>query len=168
MKVIPRTKGNPWAWQLTPFAGVSASGSKDFAAGGLLANGGLNSMLAHDFGRCTLSMGNHFSTYEGVPLTISSFKFDPGVSQQILKNGLKLDIPVGRRWIFDVYGVHTKFINTAAVDQYFTVGGELGYRMLGKADAANKKNGYMKLGVYADVGSNFTSAHAQVGTGWKF
>ena len=168
VKVIPRAKDSPWYWQLTPFGGANATASKDLAAGGLLANGGINSLLAYDFGAFTLSMGNHFSLYEGVPITVSGYKFDPGVSQQILKNGLKLDVPIGKRWIFDVYAVHTKFLTAAALDQYFTVGGEVGYRFLGKAGAAKKSGGYMKLGLYADVGDNYTSAHAQIGTGWKF
>jgi hypothetical protein len=54
------------------------------------------------------------------------------------------------------------------LDQYVTVGGEIGYRLLGKADAPNKKGGYIKFGLYADVGDNYTSAHAQFGSGWKF
>lgn len=168
IKVIPRAKDSPWYWQLTPFGGANATGSKDMAAGGLLADGGMNSLLAYDFGKFTLSMGNHFSLHEGIPITVAGYKFDPGVSQQILKNGLKLDVPLGNRWIVDVYAVHTKFLTAAAVDQYVTVGGEIGYRLLGKADAPNKKGGYLKLGLYADVGENYTSAHAQFGSGWKF
>jgi hypothetical protein len=168
VKVIPRAKDSPWYWQLTPFGGANATGSKDLAAGGLLANGGLNSLLAYDFGAFAVSMGNHFSIHEGVPIGLGGYTFDSGVSQQILKNGFKLDVPVGQRWIFDVYAVHTKFLTAAAVDQYITMGGEVGYRMLGKAGAAKKGGGYMKLGLYADVGDNYTSAHAQFGSGWKF
>jgi len=168
VKVIPRAKDSPWYWQLTPFGGANATGSRDLAAGGLLANGGVNSLLAYDFGAFAVSMGNHFSLYEGIPITVSGYKFDPGVSQQILKNGLKLDVPIGKRWIFDVYAVHTKFLTAAALDQYITVGGEIGYRFLGKPNAEKKGGGYMKLGLYADVGDNYTSAHAQIGTGWKF
>ncbi|NBV24421.1 MAG: hypothetical protein EBS05_21190 [Proteobacteria bacterium] len=126
VKVIPRTKESPWYWQLTPFGGANATASRDLAAGGLIADGGLNSLLAYDFGSFTLSMGNHFSLHEGVPITVSSYRFDPGVSQQILKNGLKLDVPLGKRWIVDVYAVHTKFLTAAAVDQYATIGGEIG------------------------------------------
>lgn len=168
VKVIPRAKDSPWYWQLSPFGGANATGSKDLAAGGLLANGGLNSLLAYDFGAFAVSMGNHFSIHEGVPIGLGGYTFDSGVSQQILKNGFKLDVPVGQRWIFDVYAVHTKFLTAAAVDQYITMGGEIGYRMLGKAGAAKKGGGYMKLGLYADVGDNYTSAHAQFGSGWKF
>lgn len=168
VKMILKSKDSPWFWQFTPFGGANASASKDMLAGGLIANGGLNSVLAYDFGSFTLSMGNHFSLHEGIPLTYESYKFDPGVSQQILKNGLKLDVPIGQRWIFDVYAVHTKFMTSAALDQYFTLGGELGYRLGAKPTATKKGGGYLKLGLYADVGENFTSAHAQVGTGWKF
>ncbi len=168
VKVIPHTKESPWYWQLTPFGGANISASKDMLAGGMVANGGLNSVLAYDFGKFTLSMGNHFSLHEGVPLTLDSYKFDPGVSQQILKNGLKLDVPVGQRWIVDAYVIHTKFLATAALDQYVTIGGELGYRFGAKPGGAKKSSGYMKLGVYADVGENYTSAHVQVGSSWKF
>jgi hypothetical protein len=168
IKAIPRSKDSPWMWQVTPFGGGNLSGSADFAAGGLLANGGLVSLIAHDFGRMTLSMGNHVGIYEGIPVTFDEYKFDPGVSQQIAKNGLKLDVPFARRWVFDVYGIHTKFIQDAALDQYFTVGAEIGYKAAPKPGSAKKKTGYMKLGIYTDVGKDYTSTHAQFGTGWKF
>ncbi|MBI5801848.1 MAG: hypothetical protein HZA92_14140 [Verrucomicrobia bacterium] len=168
VKVVRKTKDSPWFWQLTPFAGGNISASKDLLAGGFLANGGLNSVVAHNFGPVTLSLGNHLSIHEGIPLTISSYKFDPGVSQQILKNGLKLDVPIGQRWIFDVYAIHTKFLSAAALDQYVTLGGEIGYRFGSKPNAAKKSGGYMKLGLYADAGEDFTSAHAQIGSSWKF
>jgi hypothetical protein len=166
IKTILRTKENPWSWQLSPYGGANASASKDFLAGGLIANGGINSLLAYDFGKVTLSMGNHFSAHESVPMTIDGYTFDPGVSQYIIKNGLKLDIPFKRRWVVDFYAVHTKFLEDAALDQYYTVGGELGYRRLPKP--GKKKSGYIKFGVYADFGKDYTSAHAQFGTGWKF
>lgn len=168
VKVIPRAKESPWFWQLTPAVGVNASASKDMLAGGMVVSGGLNSLLAYDFGKFTLSMGNHLSVYEGMPLTLDSYKFDPGVSQQILKNGFKLDVPIGQRWIVDGYVIHTKFLSAAGLDQYVTLGGEIGYRFGAKPGGAKKSSGYMKLGLYADVGENYTSAHMQVGSSWKF
>ena len=167
-KVVLKTKDNPWLWQVSPYGGANASASKDFLAGGLIANGGINSLLAYDFGKVTLSMGNHFSLHESVPMTIDGYTFDPGVSQYIIKNGLKLDIPLGRRWVVDFYAVHTKFLEAAALDQYYTIGGELGYRTASKPGAAKKKSGYVKFGIYSDIGKDYTSAHAQFGTGWKF
>ncbi len=168
IKAIPRTKNSPWYWQITPFGGANVTGSADFAAGGMLANGGLVSLIAHDFGRMTLSMGNQLSIHEGIPITVDDYKFDPGVSQQIIKNGVKLDVPFARRWVFDVYGIHTKFVEDAAVDQYFTVGAGIGYKRIPKPGSAKKGSGYIKLGFYADIGNDYTSAHAHFGTGWKF
>ena len=55
-----------------------------------------------------------------------------------------------------------------AQERCVKLGGEVGYRLLGKADAPNKKGGYLKLGLYADVGEDYTSAHLQFGSGWKF
>lgn len=167
-KVVLKTKESPLSWQVTPYGGANMSASKDFLAGGLIANGGVNSLLAYDFGKMTLSMGNHFSLHESVPMTFDSYTFDPGVSQYILKNGLKLDIPIHRHWVMDFYAVHTKFLEKAALDQYYTVGAEVGYRRIGTSESGKKKNGYIKFGIYSDIGAHYTSAHAQFGTGWKF
>jgi hypothetical protein len=167
IKIIPHTKDSPWYWQLTPSGGANASGSKEFVAGGLLVNGGLTSLLSYDVNpHLSVSMGNHFSYHEGLEYTIDDYTFDPGVSQEIVKNGLKVSVPFGRRWIVEVYGIHSAFLESAAVDHYFTVGGELGYRFLGKG--SKKRSGYVKIGAYSDMGDNFSSAHAQFGTGWKF
>ena len=168
IKVIPHAKDNPWYWQVTPSGGAVASGSEDLLAGGLLAQAAFTSLLAYDFKHFTLSMGNHLSWFEGIPLEYGDIKFDPGISQQVIKNGVKASIPFGRRWVAELYGIHTKFLETAAVDQYFTVGGELGYRFLGKPNAGKKKNGYVKIGLYSHLSDKFTSANAQFGTGWKF
>ena len=168
IKVIEARPDNPWSWQVSPFGGADVSGSRELVVGGLIANGGAGSVLTYDFGAVALSLGNQFSLYESVEVEFNGVKVDPGVSQKIVKNGLKLDIPFKRRWVFDVYGIHTKYLEAAGVDQYFTFGAEVGYRMLGKPDAPKKKNGYVKLGFYTDVGNGYSSQHIQFGTGWKF
>jgi hypothetical protein len=125
-------------------------------------------MLSRDFGSFTLSMGNQFSLHEGVPITLAGYTFDAGVSQQIAKSGFRLDVPFGRRWMFGTYAMHSHFLSPAAVDQYFTVGGEIGFRTSIKANAPSKPGGYLKLGVYAGVGHNYTSANVRFGSAWKF
>jgi hypothetical protein len=161
-KIILRSEDNPWAWQLTPSAGLLTSISEDLLAGGMVSQFALSSMLSYDFDNFTLTMGNHFGWYEGVPVTIDDIEYDSHVSQQITKNGLKASIPFKDHWVFEIYGVHTAFLQAAAVDQYFTVGGELGWK------PNPKKKRYWKLGIYSDIGDNYTSAHAQFGTAWKF
>jgi hypothetical protein len=162
IKVLVRADNQKWAWNLTPSGGVLASASKDMLAGGALSQVGLSSMLSRDFENFTLSMGNFFGWFEGIPLTINGVEYDPNVSQQIFKNGLKASIPFKERWVFEIYAIHTKFIDTAAVDQYFTLGGELAWK------PNPKKKRYWKIGVYSDISGEFTSAHAQFGTVWKF
>lgn len=168
IKVIMKQKGNPWFWQVTPFGGGNVTGSKEIVTGGLIVNGGIGSVVSYDFGRFELSMGNQFSQYESVALDFDGVKVDPGVAQKIVKNGLKVGVPFAKRWVVEAYAVHTKFLEAAGVDQYITTGGEIGYRFLGKPDAAKKKNGYMKLGLYTDIGNGYFSPHIQFGSGWKF
>ena len=168
IKLILKKKDNPWFWQVTPFGGANAVGSKEIVTGGLIINGGIGSVVAYDFGNFELSMGNQFGQYESIALEFNGVKVDPGVAQKIVKNGLKVGIPFAKRWVFEAYAVHTKFLEAAGVNQYLTTGGEIGYRFLGKPDAAKKKNGYMKLGLYTDIGSGYFSPHIQFGSGWKF
>ncbi len=168
VKIILKKRGNPWFWQVTPFGGGNAVGSKEIVTGGLIVNGGIGSVVSYDFGNFELSMGNQFGQYESIALNFDGVKVDPGVAQKIVKNGLKVGIPFAKRWVFEAYAVHTKFLEAAGVDQYLTTGAEIGYRFLGKPDAAKKKNGYMKLGLYTDIGSGYFSPHIQFGSGWKF
>ena len=168
IKIILKKRDNPWFWQVTPFGGGNAVGSKEIVTGGLIINGGIGSVVAYDFGNFELSMGNQFGQYESVALEFDGVKVDPGVAQKIVKNGLKVGIPFAKRWVFEAYAVHTKFLEAAGVDQYITTGGEIGYRFLGKPDAVKKKNGYMKLGLYTDIGNGYFSPHIQFGSGWKF
>lgn len=168
IKIILKKKDHPWFWQVTPFGGGNALGSKEIVTGGLIINGGIGSVVSYDFGKFELSMGNQFGQYESIALNFDGVKVDPGVAQKIVKNGLKVGIPFAKRWVFDAYVVHTKFLEAAGVDQFLTTGGEIGYRFLGKPDAAKKKNGYMKLGLYTDIGNGYFSPHLQFGSGWKF
>ena len=58
--------------------------------------------------------------------------------------------------------LHTRFLNDAAVVDYFTVGGEVGFKVL-----ANSPN-YLKLGVYSNIGSGHESGSVRYGSGWRF
>jgi hypothetical protein len=166
IRAVVRTKENPLHWQITPSTGANVAGSEELASGGLLLHGGLTSLLSYDFKHFSVSMGNHFSYHEGMELDLYGYSFDPGVQQEILKNGVRVSIPFAKRWVFDVYGIHTKFLESAAIDSYFTVGGEFGFRFSGRG--AKKKSGYTKMGLYADMAENYTSAHLQFGSSWKF
>ena len=109
-------------------------------------------------------MGNQISIFEGMEVA----GFDSGISQQILKNGLQLSIPIAQRWLFEARGVYSRFLDDAAIDDYFTVGGDFVYRFLGGADAEATRRGYVLLGAYAELADDYTAPHVRVGTGWRY
>jgi hypothetical protein len=168
IKIMSASKSSAWSWQITPFAGVTGSASEEMAAGGLLSIAGAASVIAHDFRRVTVSMGNMVSFHSGIPLSVGDYHFDPGVRQTILKNGGKVDLPLGRRWILDGSLIHTNFTNHAALSHYDTVGGEIVYRTLGKSTAERNNSRYLRVGVSSDLGNNYRSTQLQFGSAWKF
>lgn len=156
-----RTKDQPWLWQVTPHAGVMVSGSFDLIAGGLLASGGGTSYLSYRWHEWEFSMGNHISFHEGMALDIEDYRFDPDVSQQIVKNGLKVGRSLGKNWYVEAYVVDTEFLQDAFVQRYLTVGAGVGYR-------GSQRRGYLMVGGYGTFGEEFSAAQLQFGTGWKF
>lgn len=167
VKIIKAGKDQPWTWILTPSAGAQTFGSEELLAAGLIANGGISSMLSYDFAHFTLAMGNQYGRYEGVPVTVGNITVDPGVRQEILRNGLQVSIPIGRRWVADLYGIYTTFLEAAYMHHYYTVGGDIGFRF-GKLKKSAAKRGYTKIGIYADLADKYTVPHLQFGTDWKF
>ncbi len=159
--VVKRTKTQPWLWQVTPQAGAVVAGSADLVDGGVLASAGVTSYVAYRPNQWEFSMGNHISFHEGMKVSVDDYTFDPKVSQQIVKNGLKIGRSLGKRWYIEAYALDTEFLQDAYTQRYTTLGLGVGYR------AADRK-GYIMLGTYADIGSHYQSAHLQFGTGWKF
>lgn len=161
-KGTPSTPAQPWTWQLTPTVGAIATGSQDFATGGVIGQLAATNMLSYNFTRFTLAMGNHVSWLEGIPVSVEGYKVSGGVSQVLLKNGLQASVPLGERWLFTAYGLYTRFLDDAAVVDYFTVGAEIGFKFLANSPS------YLKLGFYSDIGSNYESGSIRFGSGWRF
>lgn len=162
--LIKEGADSPLNWIVAPVGHVNAVGSEDMANGGLIGGGSLASVVSYRLpNNMTLSMGNQISAFEGVEVS----GFTPGVSNQLLKNGLTLSIPIAERWVFETRGLYTSFLQDAAVDGYWTVGGDLVYRFLGDFEQKSKR-AYAMLGVYGDIAKNYSSPHVRLGTGWKF
>jgi len=168
VKIFKQDADHRWLWQVTPSGGALVAGSADYLAGGLLYAGTLTSLLGYDFGPFAVAMGNQIGFCDTINLKAGDYEFDSGVEQRILKNGLQVSVPFGGRWVAQVRGTYTRFLEDAAVPDYFTVGGDVAYRFLGKADAEEAKRGYAFVGVYADLADNYTSPHVRLGTAWKF
>lgn len=161
MLLKKRTKDQPLLWQVTPHAGALVAGSLDMLAGGVLMSGGATSYLSYRWNRWEFSMGNHVSFHEGLSVTVDDYQFDPDVSQQILKNGVKVGRSLGQRWYAEGYVIDTEFLQDAFISRYLTVGAGIGYR------GPNRK-GYVMVGLYGNFGDDYSSGNLQFGTGWKF
>lgn len=161
MLLKKRGKDQPWLWQVTPHGGALVSGSLDLLAGGVLMSGGVTSYLSYRWHEWEFSMGNHVSLHEGLAVTVDDYEFDPDVSQQILKNGLKVGRSLGKRWYAEGYLIDTEFLQDAFISRYLTAGVGVGYR-------GPERKGYVMVGLYGNFGDEYTSGSFQFGTGWKF
>jgi hypothetical protein len=117
----------------------------------------------------TLTMGNYIGIFEGVDVSLGNYSLDSNIDQQILKNGLRVSLPFAHNWLVEAYGICTNFLQSAAVSTYFTVGAELGYHFIYRRGEDAVDLGYLKLGLYVDIGNkSYQSGHIQIGSGWKF
>ena len=160
------TEESPLSWTLTPSIGIGGAGSADYAAGSMIYMGGLTSMLGYDFNSFKLTMGNNVNILKSRSINVSGYEVGGEVDQQILKNGLKLSIPFNGKWVAEVYGIHTAFLQSAAVDNYVTVGAQAGMRWYG--DAVTGGAGLLLLGVGGDFGNDYKSFKVRLGSGFRF
>ncbi len=166
VKVIIPTANQPWSWILTPTAAVATSGSKEIIGGGALTN-----VFSYQWHGITATYGNYISFFEGDVLTSNDPKFPSGVSQQIMKNGLRLDIPFAKSWILEAYGIYTQFFQPAAISSYWTIGAEIGHHFTWDIEGRHLDLGYLSLGLYTEIGNQYSqyhSGHAQIGSAWRF
>jgi fibronectin-binding autotransporter adhesin len=166
VKVIIPTADQPWSWIVTPTAALATSGSKEIIGGGALTN-----VFSYQWHGITATYGNYISFFEGDLLTSDDPKFPSGVSQQIMKNGLRLDVPVAKSWIVEAYGIYTQFFQPAAISSYWTIGVEVGHHFTWDIEGRRLDLGYLSLGLYSEIGNQYNqyhSGHAQIGSAWRF
>jgi hypothetical protein len=157
IRPIVRYEGSSLGWQITPFAGLTGIGTYDGATGGLLNQFGVTSRLEFQLPRgILLIVANQYSHFNSLKLKIEDVQIDPQVEQDVLKNGLMVDIPVwtGKPLYVNGFAVDTRFLQDAAVDNYQTLGAGLSLR----GDRMSL-NGY----VSRDFASDYSSWNAGVG-----
>ncbi len=147
IRVIAPTDDSPLGLTVTPFGTLAGAGSVDLVAGGLIGGGGVLGTVSLDFVNVRLSFSSQLSFHEGITMQYEEFSFDPGVSQQIWKNGLKGTANIGEN--FYVYGTvtYSQFLQNAAVDTWWSPGGGIGFR---QPDGSSITVGYS-----ADIGDGF-------------
>jgi autotransporter-associated beta strand protein len=163
VKVIVPSLDQPFSWIVTPTAAVATSGGREIIGGGALTN-----VFSYQWHGITATYGNYLSFFEGDVLTDNDPKFPSGVSQQIMKNGLRLDVPFAKSWIVEAYGIYTQFFQSALISNYFTIGAELGHHFTWDVQGQHLDLGYLSLGLYSEFGNHYSSGHAQIGSAWRF
>jgi len=154
IRIILPSFDNPLGLTITPFGTLAGSGSVDLVAGGLIGGGGLLGTVSLDYQQIRVSFSSQLSIHEGITLRYEGFKFDPGVSQQIWKNGVKVTGNIGEN--FYVYGTatFTQFLQDATLDGYWSPGVGFGYRT---PSGLNVSVGYS-----ADTGDGYNADHARL------
>jgi hypothetical protein len=162
-KVIIPSADQPWSWDVTPTAAIATSGGKEIIGGGALTN-----VIAYRWRGITATYGNYISFFKGNVLDSNDTKFSPAVDQQIMKNGLRLDIPFAKSWLVEGYGIYTQFFQSAAIGSYWTIGGEVGHHFTWKVENQILDLGYLSVGLYTEFGNRYSSGHFRLGSAWKF
>jgi hypothetical protein len=164
IRPVLATPSQPWTWQITPSFSVAGSASEDAAAGGIIYGGALTSLLRWQItSRFSLEMSNQIGFYSGRKLTFSSFEIDPGVSQQILKNGLEAQFNLGQQgWYLYGGASYTNFLQDASVSNYITPSAGIGWHK------PTNRGTSVELGFIGDFGDNFTAYGARVEANFAF
>jgi len=163
LRVVVGNDKQPFSWGVTPSAALASTGSKEITGAGALSN-----VLSYRWHNITFTYGNYISFFEGATLVSNDPQFPKGTSQQILKNGLKTSIPVGKDWLFEAYGIYTNFLESAPVSSYYTIGAELGRHITYNSAGRTLDLGYYSVGFYTEQGNHYSSSHIQFGTAWRF
>ena len=163
-RLILASENHPWIWDCKPTLYFASSGGKEIIGGAALTN-----VLCYRWRDTFFTYANYIGAFEGETLVDNDIQFQRGVSQQIMKNGLRVSIPLAKgKWLFESYGVYTQFFETAAVSSYFTVGAEIGRHFVWNVEGRPMDLGYFSLGFYSDIGNRYSSGHFKVGSGWRF
>jgi hypothetical protein len=163
VKVITASDRNPWTWTVAPAAAFASSGSKELIGAGALSN-----VLSYGWHHLTLTYGNYISFFGGHTLTSNDDQFETAVSQQIMKNGLRMSIPFAKSWLFESYAIYTQFFQSAPVSSYVTIGAEVGHQFVTYLYGRELDLGYLSAGLYTELGNQYSSGHFKIGSAWKF
>lgn len=148
-------------WQLTPHGMVGGSGSEDIGAGGLIFGGGVTNYLAwHLDDHWTLAMANQISLLEGEKLEFDEFEIDPGVSQTMIKNGLRATYRFSDQWYAFGGATWSKFLDDAAVDSWTSPTAGLGYSTLAGTG--------LQFSVFGDFGDDYDAFGGRIAANFAF
>ena len=157
---IRRTEMDGWTWKVTPGLVAASSGSTDFIAGGLLWGVGVTNLIGYNLGQWAFSFISQYDAYKSIKITYDSYEFDPGISQNIMTNGVRVAYSLDDSW--SLYGglAYVNFLEDAAVDNYWS-----------PALGARFRTGHgweVNIGYEGDTGDGYDAHRLTGGVQWSF
>jgi hypothetical protein len=160
-RVKTMDKDNPLSWRVTPLAGVSIRGSEDLASGALLWEAGVINTFDYRVNpKLVVCFVDQLTFHKSIAIDYAGYHFDPGIDQQIVKNGLRFVVPLNKRLIGDFMVIDSRFLKDAAVKQFTTFGTSIAFR--------TTKSYSLTLGTNYDTGSNFRAWSAGLSSAWRW
>jgi len=128
-----------FGWQVTPFIGGKSVVSTDGVTAAVLYHTGINNRLEWRlFEKTYLSFTSQYSDYNNVKIAIDEYELNTEIDQQIVKNGLMLEVPLLWKHLYGhLFAVDTRFIEDFGDDNYQTYGTGLSLRGKTFAVSAN-------------------------------
>jgi hypothetical protein len=155
------SKDKPYNWRLTPLAGISARASADLGDGALLWQAGLANTIDYKVApKLVVCMVNQFTFHKSIALDYDDYSFDPRIDQQMAKNGLRFVTPLTPRLIGDFFVLDTRYLKTAAVKSFETVGASISLRAT--------KTFNLGLAANYDTGSNYKAWSVGLSSAWHW
>lgn len=160
--VIPEPGANVgWTWQVTPGVATEASGSYQYASGGLMLSAGVVNRVTADLPRgWSITAAQSLTFHRGQDLEISGYSFDPGVKQQILKIGGKVSKRIGDKGFIFAGATWTDFLDDAGVDTYWSPTAGIGFQF--------RSGGVLSIGYDGDIADDFTRHGARIDLSFSF
>jgi hypothetical protein len=140
INIIPGHGDRTFSWQLTPAGHAGAVGSADFAAGGIVFGGQIDSSLSYNIDGFTFTVADEAGYFHGADVTVAGYDFNTQVDQFVFKNGVQLSKSWGHFFV-DTSASWTNFLHDAFTDGYLTPQLGVGVRF-GKDHASGLRVGY--------------------------
>ena len=109
-------------WSLSPAVGAGLAGSIDLGAAGGIGSASLTSALNIPFEEYSINVGNMIGYYETLDIKVGRYRYDPGVSNTVLRNGLMLSVPGtmgGREVATEFWVIDTRFFGSELYSEYY-------------------------------------------------
>jgi hypothetical protein len=157
-RVIDKSDGKPYRWNVTPSAGIFLRESSDLNQGAWVYSIGLSSSFAYRLDEnWIVNVGNSLSLAwnngrKDYPDPVRD-------NQQVLVNGLQVFYLDGR-WMHHAYVMDTRFLRTSFIDNFQSIGAGTSFRLT--------QSRSLRASVVYEAGSRYHAFRAMFGSSWKF